>query len=476
MIRALLVSTYDLGRQPFALASAAAWLARAGVDVACMDLAAESFDAERVRAADVIALHVPMHTATRLALDLIPRLCAAHAEAKLIAFGLYAPMNAGRLAAAGCSAMLGGEFEAALVDEVLRLAGGGTPDPTPHARLDRLAFITPRRDTLPPLGRYARLDDGTGARRLVGATEASRGCKHRCRHCPVVPVYGGRFRVVPRAVVLADIDALVGAGAGHITFGDPDFWNGIGHAMPLVHELHRRHPDVTYDVTIKIEHLRQYDAHLPALRDTGCAFVTSAVESVDDAVLTKLEKGHTRADFEAVAARFRALGLVLQPTFVAFHPWISRAGYRELLQVIEALDLVEHLAPVQLGLRLLIPAGSRLLELEEVRALIQPFDPERLCHPWAHPDRTVDALQQAVDACVREGTSQGRSRAALFEHVRALADAWGGDVPGAQVLALSHARDRAARHDAARSHAGFTHAAVQPKRPPVPFLTEPWYC
>ena len=33
------------------------------------------------------------------------------------------------------------------------------------------------------------------------------------------------------------------------------------------------------------------------LRGTGCLFVISAVESADDAVLEKLDKGHTRADF-----------------------------------------------------------------------------------------------------------------------------------------------------------------------------------
>ena len=164
-----------------------------------------------------------------------------------------------------------------------------------------------------------------------GYTEASRGCKHRCRHCPIVPVYDGRFRIVPIPIVLEDVRRQVAAGARHITFGDPDFLNGPRHARELVTALAREFPGLTYDVTIKIEHLLAHAELLPVLRDTGCLFVTSAVESIDDRVLAQLEKGHTRRDFEQVVERCRAAGLTLVPTFVAFTPWTTLAGYCELL-------------------------------------------------------------------------------------------------------------------------------------------------
>src|SRR5205085_9529403 len=139
-------------------------------------------------------------------------------------------------------------------------------------------FITPDRSGLPALSRYATLQMPDGSRRVVGYTEASRGCKHVCRHCPVVPIYDGRFRVVQPDVVLADVDAQIAAGAQHITFGDPDFLNGPSHAVRLVTQLHAKHSAVTYDVTIKVEHLLQHRDLLGTLRDTGCLFVTSAVE------------------------------------------------------------------------------------------------------------------------------------------------------------------------------------------------------
>ena len=106
----------------------------------------------------------------------------------------------------------------------------------------------------------------------------------------------------------------------------------------------------------------KYARWLPVLRDTGCAFVTSAVESIDDRVLKIFAKGHTREDFFRVVALFKDTGLVLQPTFVTFNPWTTLSGYLDLLQTIAQLDLVEHVAPIQWGVRLLIPAGSLLLD------------------------------------------------------------------------------------------------------------------
>jgi radical SAM superfamily enzyme YgiQ (UPF0313 family) len=235
-----------------------------------------------------------------------------------------------------------------------------------------------------------------GRRKVVGATDATRGCKHRCRHCPIVPVYDGQFRVVPVDVVLADVRAQVAAGVSHITFGDPDFFNGPTHARKLVEALHDEFPSLTYDAIIKIEHLLQHRELLPVLVRTGCLFVTSAVESVDDAVLAKLEKGHTRADFLEAAVLCRRAGLTLVPTFVAFTPWTTLEGYRDLQEVVEAAGLTPHVSPIQWGIRLLVTWQSRLLELDDIRQVIGPFDRKTLTFPWRHPDPRVDQLQQQM--------------------------------------------------------------------------------
>jgi len=436
-MRVVLLSTYDLGRQPFGLASPAAWLREAGCDVRMNDLAVEPLDEAAVRAAGMVAIHLPMHTATRLASRVIARVRALNPRARLVCYGLYAQPNETYLRSLGADHVLGGEYE----EDLARLALGERP--ASAAGMPRLAYRVPDRRGLPPLDRYARLVDGAGGERLVAYTETTRGCKHVCRHCPVVPVYQGRFRAVPREVVLADIRQQVADGASHVTFGDPDFWNGPTHALAIVRALNAEHPGVTYDATIKIEHLLRHAGHLPELARTGCLFVTSAAESLDDAVLARLDKGHTRAGFERALQLCRDAGLVMQPTFIAFHPWMTRARYLEFLEFLEQHDLVDALPPIQLALRLLVPAGSKLLGHMEVAA----FDPERLVHPWRHEDSDVDELHEAVQGLVQERSAAGQTRREIFDAVWEAASG-GSRLSGAQWA----------------------------ERAPVPYLTEPWYC
>jgi hypothetical protein len=256
--------------------------------------------------------------------------------------------------------------------------------------------LTPDRAGLPPLSQYAALLMPDGSTRVVGSTDATRGCKHLCRHCPIVPVYNGRFHAIPVDAVLEDIRTQVHAGAQHISFGDPDFLNGPTHARRIVERLAREFPGVTYDATIKIEHLLTHASMLAVLAGTGCLFITSAVESIDDRVLQHLAKGHTRADFIRAVQLCRDAGITLSPTFVAFTPWTTLEGYEELLRTIEELDLAEQVAPIQLAIRLLITSGSPLLALPDIQAVITEFDPASLTWPWRHRDPRVDALQRSV--------------------------------------------------------------------------------
>jgi len=448
-----LISTYELGRQPFGLASPAAWLCAGGSEVVCVDLSREPFREEAIREAALVAFYVPMHTATRLAVELLKTTRELNPDAHICFYGLYAPVNEPWLRALGVQTILGGEFEQGLTDLAKRISDGRAAEAQsePVVSLARQKFAVPDRTGLVALGQYARLALPDGEKRTVGYTEASRGCKHLCRHCPIVPVYKGVFRVVDRDVVLGDIRQQVAAGAQHITFGDPDFFNGIGHAIPLVEALHNEFPQITYDATIKIEHLLKHSEFLPMLRQTGCLFVTSAVESVDDVVLEKLDKHHTRADFLDVVRRFQKIGLTLQPTFLPFTPWTSLESYLELLEVLRKNGLVENVAPIQLAIRLLIPAGSRLLELCEVRALVAPFDESAMVYPWKHSDSRVDTLSQELQQIVHAGEKLNQSRSRIFERIET----------------------------AARRAAG---APALPKQPPmisratIPYLTEPWYC
>jgi len=209
-----------------------------------------------------------------------------------------------------------------------------------------------------------------------------------------------------------------------------------------VERLSRECPGVTYDATIKIEHLLKHADMLPLLRDTGCLFITSAVESVDDAVLLKLRKGHTRADFARVVGLCRDAGLALSPTFVPFTPWTTVEGYADLLETLAALDLVEDVTPIQLAIRLLVTAASALLELPEIRDGVQAYDPASLSFPWRHQDARVDDLQRDV----------------------------------MQIVASPDRGSRAEVFGAIAERAGARVAAATARREPPPYMTEAWYC
>ena len=455
-MKILLISTYELGRQPFGLASPAAWLRKRGHKVDCLDLSRQALSEQAVREAGLSAFYVPMHTATRLMLELLEPVRRSNPTAHLCAYGLYAPLAADSLRAGGIESLFGGEFEQALVDLAEHLSGlSAFPQIHPldwNVSLARLRFVTPDRSDLLALKNYAHLVMPAGEHRLVGYTEASRGCKHLCRHCPIVPVYNGVFRIVDREIVLADIRQQVGTGAQHITFGDPDFFNGVGHAVPLVEALHSEFPQLSYDVTIKVEHLRENAELLKTLRDTGCLFIVSAVESLDDHILEKLQKGHTREDFFGVVEECRRVGIALQPTFVPFTPWTTFENYLDLLAQLRRLELIGAVAPIQLAIRLLVTAGSRLLEIEEVRNRIGPFDAKSLIFPWEHGVPGIDRLSEELEDIVSAAEKSKQSRAAIFEKI------W---------RAANRAADRRIEEK---------DLLVPATATGVPYLNEPWYC
>jgi hypothetical protein len=444
--RVVLVSPYELGRQPFNLAQPTAWFARERIAAACVDLSQQKLDPATFAHAEYVAIYLGMHTATRIAVAALPKIRALAPHARIAAFGLYAPVNAAWLKTLGVEAIFGGESE----PDLLAWVQSGVAPADTVVRRDKIEFLLPERHGLPDLQRYAKLILADGTQKITGFAEASRGCKHLCRHCPVVPVYEGKFRIVPVETVIADIAQQVEAGAAHISFGDPDFLNGPTHALKTAEALHARFPDLTWDATIKIEHLLNHADLLPRLEQCGLLFVVTAVESVDDAILDRLAKGHTCADFETALAHCRILGIALAPTFVPFTPWTTLAGYRELLATLLRLHLVEAVPPVQLAIRLLVPQGSHLLHLPDFAARVGAFDEAMLGYPWQADDPRVDALQRDIMAWVMDAEKAALPRAAVFAGI------W------------------------ARTHAalGETAPVLGPAQfgETIPHHSEPWYC
>lgn len=434
----LLVSCYELGHQPIGIAQPVGFLIQAGYAPAGLDVAVEDFDEERVRRARVVGISVPMHTALRLGVHVAELIRRINPTCHICFFGLYASLNAEYLLTHVADSVIGGEYEVPLVRLIEALEHGGAEAIDGVSRRGRLvdpllkrtatAFPVPERGGLPALDRYARLERN-GERHLAGYVEASRGCLHRCLHCPIVPVYDGRFFVFPEAAVLEDVRRQVRAGASHITFGDADFLNGPGHSLSIVRAMHEEFPRVTFDCTAKIEHLLKHRALLPELKALGCLFVISAVESFSDTVLARLEKGHTRADALAVFAACRETGLTLRPSLMPFTPWTTLDEYVELFEIADSQDLIDAVDPVQYTIRLLIPPGSALLTRPDVQAHLGPLDQAAFQYRWVHPDARMDRLHREASGLVEDSAKSGEALSVTFDRLRALACTTAGRMP-----------------------------------------------
>ena len=418
----LLVACYELGHQPLAIAWPAAMLERHGYAPATLDVSVEPFDPARAAGARLVAIAVPMHTALRLGVKVAERVRAVNPACHVAFYGLYATLNAEYLLAHGADSVMSGEVEGPLLELVRRLEAGAEPARSPAPHLARVDLPLPSRAGLPKLERYAHLDHD-GRLTVAGHVEASRGCKHLCRHCPIPPVYGGRFFVVPPELVLADIRQLVAAGARHVTFGDPDFLNGPRHALAVARALHAEFPDVTFDFTAKVEHLLKRAPDLPELASLGCLFIVSAVESLSEEVLAILDKGHTAADVRKALHVVRAAGIALRPTWVAFTPWTTLEDYTAMLDFVESEDLIDHVDPVQFSVRLLIPPGSLLLNTAALRPHVRDLVPHAFHHRWIHPDPRLDALHAAVTQVVAEAAKTKEDAETAFHRIRDLTQA-----------------------------------------------------
>jgi len=454
-VRVLLISTYELGHQPLHVASPAAALRRAGHEVRCLDLSVQPWDPGALEWTQAVGFSVPMHTAMRLALSAGRRVRREHPALPICFYGLYAMVSRGLVQRELAAHVIAGEYEPALTAWVDELAAPRLPAPTaerPIIHLQRGTFELPARELLPGLERYARLAVG-GEERLVGYVEASHGCVHRCRHCPVPAVYDGRIRVVQADTVLRDVERLAGMGARHITFGDPDFLNGWRHSLAIVRALHERRPELTFDCTTKIEHVLEHAGVWQEMAASGCLFVVSALESVNDEILARLEKGHTTAQAVQALDLLREHGIETRPSFMPFTPWTTPRDVLEIVDFVAAHDLVPNVDPVQYTIRLLVPEGSLLLEREDLREHLGPYEAGRLGYPWRSADPAADRLHGHLRALVEQSAAAQEATGLTFARIR---------------VAVREATGEA--------------GAPEPEPVPIgstegrPRLTEPWFC
>lgn len=247
--------------------------------------------------------------------------------------------------------------------------------------------------------------------------------------------------------VLADIDQLASDGIQHLTFGDPDFLNAPRYSMDLLTEAHAAHPELTYDVTVKVEHILAHQSLWPQMAELGVLFVVSAFESTDDRTLDVLDKNHTAADMSESVALLRSSGIHVRPTWLPFFPWTLPSDLAGIVGFIDHHRLWSATDPVQLAIKLLIPEGSLLERHPAVVPYLTAYQPESLTWSWRFADQTTERLQGALDSTAAEasdcGAEAGDTLLLMRERI--------GEIAGVDLAAM-------------------------PSSPPAPRLTESWFC
>ncbi len=442
----------------------------------CVDLSVDPFDVELLSWADAVACSVPMHTAMRLARQtcrairrVAPRWHCASTACTPVSTGpkgarlsLTSPSWASTSLAWWRGPTGSSRCRTPRCRTPRRLARRSparphAPLPRTVVELGRGRFGLPARHLLPGLDRYARLALGA-ERRLAGYTEASHGCAHRCRHCPVPVVYDGRTRVVAEEAVLADVAQLRSLGARHITFGDPDFLNGPHHSTRVVDAVHGAFPELTFDVTVKVEHILRHRDLWPKMAAAGCLFAVSAFESASEHILVQLDKGHRADEAAQAVAILRSAGVEPRPSLLPFTPWTTPADIVALLDLVARCDLVGNVDPVQYAIRLLVPPGSLLLTSGRLDGYLDAYDDEHLGWSWRARDPRLDALHTELSTVATRAAAEEWSAQDSYDAVRAMARHTLGDA----VPAEAPCRDPRLRSPVPADER--------------PRLTEAWFC
>ena len=444
-IKVLAVSTYELGHQPLVLARLASILDIHGIEYSLVDnsVANRSFESPDDftlaggQAPTHLILSVPMHTATQLGKKIAERAKALFgSKLTVIALGMYSKV----------ALSTGTHFDAGIATLDLQSVSGALG--IESAEQPHTEKLIPNRSSLPSISNYAYLVTENG-KRLVGYVESTVGCAHSCKHCPVPVIYHGRFKAIPSQLVLSEIDDLVRKGSEHITFGDPDFLNGPAHALKIIREMHQRHPELTFDATIKVEHVLEHPDIWDEMSQAGLQFIVSAFEHTSDYILKKLDKGHTKADIINALTILRKSGIEVRPSLLPFTPWTDRDNLLELIEFIFEYDLIQSIDPVQLGIKLLVPLDSLLLSDQEVD--FGPWDPDLLSFQWHNRNRTIDELQTILSAIAQESETTQKDPLQTFHEMREAAYShFGAKAPEINIIS----------------------SAIGPK----PHLSESWFC
>ncbi len=439
-MKVLVISSYELGRQPQSVAEVQNLVESLGHRVSVLDLSLpDDMDRQLHQASndllwpegsyadltkafadtDLFLLSTPMLTAATMAKRLVKAISKANPAAKIAAFGLYSDIVLTD-SIPHIDAAMTGEY-LPLIEEWLAAGLPSNHRATSNRPSRHSTNTVIERTSLPPISAYPGIVVD-GVHKLVGHVESTRGCRHSCLHCPVPTAYHGRIQINPVDTILTDIRGLLDQGATHITFGDPDFLNAPIHASKIIEGLDAlSSEDISFDATIKVEHILKYPSLIEKMAASGCSMITSAVESLNDEVLSRLDKGHTAEQAYEATEIVQKLGITLHPSFLPFTPWTTNRDLADIVDYCYHFGLEEVVEPVQFGIRLLLPPGSLLLSSENRDFEILDYDPTTMGYRWQHSDRRIDELAIKVASLAEEATYAKQSNLETLHAIRHIA-------------------------------------------------------
>ena len=387
-MKILLLSFYDLGKQPKIISELYNKLDNGSNQIDVVDYSIEEKNLT-LDNYDVLGIYASMHTASVLAEQYLRDRKLPN---KLFVFGLYANVF---------SEMFSNfqsihSFDSDELESLLEV------QLNPNYSFKH---SVPDRTILPSITDYSHIVDGSN-NLIAGSVETTYGCKHECTHCPVPIEFKGMFKTFGTEKIITDVTNQVEEGAKHISFNDPDFFNGPKHALKILQLLNEKHPSITYDSTIKVEHILKYPDYFQELKNLNMLFVISAFETTNDHVLNILQKNHSFNDLNKAVELSLENKIDIRPTWMPFSPWTEQNDLISIIKLIENYKLRETVDPIQLTIKLLVPKNSLILKRPEMKEYLLDYDPSSFSYAWKYKFPNIDNIQNELFTYVLQHESE----------------------------------------------------------------------
>ena len=387
-MKILLLSFYDLGKQPKIISELYKKLDNGSNQIDIVDYSIEEKNLT-LDNYDVLGIYASMHTASVLAEQYLRDRKLPN---KLFVFGLYANVF---------SEMFSNfqsihSFDSDELESLLEV------QLNPNYSFKH---SVPDRTILPSITDYSHIVDGSN-NLIAGSVETTYGCKHECTHCPVPIEFKGMFKTFGTEKIITDVTNQVEEGAKHISFNDPDFFNGPKHALKILQLLNEKHPSITYDSTIKVEHILKYPDYFQELKNLNMLFVISAFETTNDHVLNILQKNHSFNDLNKAVELSLENNIDIRPTWMPFSPWTEQNDLISIIKLIEKYKLRETVDPIQLTIKLLVPKNSLILKRPEMKEYLLDYDPSSFSYAWKYKFPNIDNIQNELFTYVLQHESE----------------------------------------------------------------------